>query len=63
MTEIAGEINNKISFGKIEFSGIYRRHVTRSNRTSGKVNVPAKLINTEVYVAVPKKKSKEEKKK
>ena len=63
MKEISGEIKGKISFEKIvlnniEFNKIYQRRVTRSNDTSGKINVPADFIGLEVIVAIPKKKLK-----
>ena len=66
MDEIIGEINGKISFEKIfldniEFKQIYQRHVTKSNNTSGKVNVPIEFLGQEVIVAVPKKKLKRKK--
>ncbi len=67
MKEINGEIKGKISFEKIvldniEFNKIYQRHVTKSNDTSGKINVPADFIGQEVIVAIPKKKLKRRKK-
>lgn len=66
MNDIIEEINGKISFEKIilnniEFKQIYQRHVTRSNKTSGKVNIPADFIGQDVIVAVPKKKLKRQK--
>jgi|APSaa5957512535_1039671.scaffolds.fasta_scaffold68244_1 putative transposon-encoded protein len=66
MSEINGETHGKIFLNKmdnIEFNQIYRRRVTRSNDTSGKVNLPVTFIGQEVLVAVPKKKLKRNKKK
>ena len=66
MKDLNGDIKGKISFetitlDNIEFSKIYHRYVTRSNKTSGKVNIPANFIGEEVIIAIPKKKTKRRK--
>jgi len=52
--DINGKYVGKIIINNVEFSKILSRYVSRSNDTSGKVNVPEDLIGKEVMVCLPK---------
>lgn len=58
---INGKFSCKIIIKNMEFSKILSRYVSRSNLTSGKVNVPEDLIGKEVMVCLPKKVQKRKK--
>lgn len=51
---INGKYTGKIIINNMEFSKILSRHVSRSNNSSGKVNVPVGFIGKEVMVCLPK---------
>ena len=59
--DIDGKYTGKIIINKIEFSKILSRHVSRSNNTSGKINVPMDFIGKEVMVCLPKETHKRKK--
>lgn len=63
MINVNGKFSGKIIIKKMEFDEILSRYVTQSNETSGKVNIPAEFIGSEVFVVIPKKKSKKRNKK
>lgn len=58
---INGKFSCKIIINNMEFSKILSRYVSRSNDTSGKVNVPENLIGKEVMVCLPKQVQKHKK--
>ncbi len=58
---INGKFSCKIFINNMEFSIILSRYVSRSNDTSGKVNVPEDLIGKEVMVCLPKQVQKRKK--
>ncbi|MBS3098105.1 hypothetical protein J4209_04900 [Candidatus Woesearchaeota archaeon] len=59
MKKIDGKFSGKISLNDIEFSEFLTRKVEPANkkRTSGRIYLPSKLIDEEIYILVPKKKN------
>lgn len=52
--DINGKYVGRIIINNLEFSKILSRYVSRSNDTSGKVNVPVDFIGKEVMICLPK---------
>jgi putative transposon-encoded protein len=60
MTDYEGDIKGKLIFDEIAYEKIVTRTVTKNNKTSGKVTVPAEYIDEKVYVLFPRAKTKKE---
>ena len=54
-----GRFSGRLSLNDIEFSELLTRKVESANkgRTSGRIYLPSKLIDQEIYVLIPKKKN------
>ncbi len=63
MIKIEGPFPGKINIESIEFTDLYKRSVMKNNDTSGKVNIPVDLVGQDVFILIPKKPIKSEKKK
>jgi len=59
MKKIDGKFSGKVSLNDIEFSEFLTRKVESANKnmTSGRIYLPSKLIDEEIYILIPKKKN------
>lgn len=63
MKEYQGSLGGEVNLEPIRFSRVFTKIVRKNNETSGKILLPSDLVDKEVVVLLPIKKSNSKKQK
>ena len=61
MKKYQGRLGGEVNLEPIRFSEVFTKTVRKNNETSGKIQLPIELIDEEVVVLLPIKKSRKQK--